>query len=336
MTDPLRSFRQRSFRQTAAPFVGVEHRQGDAWVALDRPPRNGINPTLAHSLQRVMRTLLDDDHVKAIVLTGSSNCFAAGADLAFFLRQLKSGDLARIEQFSAQLHQLCDTIACSAKPVLAAIRGPALGAGLELSLPCVRIIASRTATLGLPETGLGICPGSGGTQRVPRRIGRGLAKWLIYTGHLLSAADALQLGLIDACVPDRELESAVGAEIDQLVGGRPSPRAAVAPATAYRILDETFTRCSLSELLECSHRETMSSDWDVRTRRAVAKLKTRSATALMLAERLIDGGRDLPMAAALQLEVDAQREMFLNRDTLPRLQAAVPTAAEIKDPGRDR
>lgn len=326
-------------RETS-PFLAVEHRTGNAWVAIRRAPQNAINPPLASLVHRAIQTSLDDDRVRAIVLAGSDRCFAAGADLMFFLRQLRSCELDRIERFSAQLHQLCNSLEASTKPVVAAIRGPALGAGLELALPCVKIFASRSATLGFPETGLGICPGSGGTQRLPRRIGYGFAKWLIYSGHLLSGNDALQVGLIDACVPDQALDDAVGAAIQQLLDpssqrlpeqNSRAPLKPAAPPEAYRLLAETFEQYSVRELLEFTTNESMPSNWDRRTRRAVTKLKKRSVNALLIAERLIDGGRDLLLPQALQLEIDAQREMFLHEDTLPRLQAAMPLDAKIKD-----
>lgn len=304
----------------AMPFVSVELREDQAWVALDRPPRNSINPVLANSLQRALLAARDDDQVEAIVLTGSDTCFAAGADIPFFVRQLKAGELDRIERFSAQLHQVCNSLADLGKPVVAVVHGSALGAGLELALACGRVIASRNATLGLPETGLGICPGSGGTQRVPRRIGVGLAKWLIYSGHLLSGHDAAELGLIDVCVHDRDLKAAILGQIQELAGDNALPPARPATPASYQSLEKTFDRYTVSQLLDPSRPQSLLSTEDARCRRAVERLRTRSANALMLAERLIDQGGDLPLGEALMLEIAAQREMFLHDDVLPRLQ----------------
>lgn len=303
--------------------MATEIRQGIAWVVLTRPPHNAINPALVHSLQRVLLASLGDDQVKGIVLTGSGKGFAAGADLAFFVRQVSTGQLDRIEQFSGHLHQLCNTIAASEKPVIAAIRGTALGAGLELALSCGRIIASRTATLGLPETGLGICPGSGGTQRTPRRIGVGLAKWLIYTGHLLSANDALKLGLVDGCVADEDLESAAMAQMENWAAERDSSGASIALPDAYRSLEQVFAGHSVQTLLELARQGAFPDHWETRTRRAVLKLATRSAHALLMAQRLIDQGQTLALADALKLEIAAQREMFLHDDARQGLQSAI-------------
>src|SRR5205807_9943474 len=111
---------------------------------------------------------------------------------------IESGDVARVEKLTGDLQALLLTIENCPKPVVARVHGLALGGGVELALACDYIVATPTATLGFPETGIGIFPGLGGTQRTARRIGPGLTKWLVFTGQIITAAEALAIGLIDA------------------------------------------------------------------------------------------------------------------------------------------
>jgi methylglutaconyl-CoA hydratase len=171
-----------------------------AIITLNRPERS-------HALSREMLALLgslvqraaDDPDVRAIVLTGSGNrVFCAGADLKE--RGGMSDDEVRAMLSSYRTE--FGTIDRSPKPVLAAINGAALGGGLELALACDLRIAAPHAVLGLPETGLGIIPGAGGTQRLPRIIGEGRAKELVLLGRRLRAEEALAIGLVSRVSPE--------------------------------------------------------------------------------------------------------------------------------------
>ncbi len=296
---------------TPRPFINVRHRPAATWVSLDRPPNNAINPAVAHSLMATLSDLASDERIHAIVLTGSGKGDVAGADLPFFARQVEMRDFKRIEQFSAQLHSLCNFIANSPKLIVAAVCGNTLGAGLELALSCHALFVKQTTTLGLPETGLGICPGSGGTQRLPRRIDPGLAKWMIYCGVMLSGKDAVRLGIADQCLVDDDFETMVEEQLDGLRSchsDRPSP------PEEYRALAQVFTQHKIADLLDFAAASSMPSEWDGRTRRAVKSLVKRSRSALSLAERLIDRGSKLPLHEALALEITAQQEMFETAD----------------------
>lgn len=175
---------------TSSPLVDVQIADGIARLNVNRPQAmNALNPAVVFQLHQAFRQAIAAEEVRGVALGGVGKAFVGGADVGFFLRNLAAGDIDRIVQFTVAGHALLDEIDISAKPVVACVHGLAVGGGLELALACDRILVGPGATLGLPETGLGIYPGLGGTQRLPRRIGAGLAKWLIYTGKTLSAAE---------------------------------------------------------------------------------------------------------------------------------------------------
>ncbi|HMJ15221.1 MAG TPA: enoyl-CoA hydratase-related protein [Polyangiaceae bacterium] len=175
--------------------VRVERRERIAVVTLTREARaNALSRELVLALGRVGRELKADDTLCAVVLTGSGQkAFCAGADLKE--RQGMSAESVRgqLQLYESELHWLRR----SPVPTVAAINGVALGGGLELALLCDLRVAAEHAVLGLPETGLGIIPGSGGTQLLPRLIGEARAKELILRGSRVSAPEALALGLVN-------------------------------------------------------------------------------------------------------------------------------------------
>ncbi|HEY2837566.1 MAG TPA: enoyl-CoA hydratase/isomerase family protein, partial [Pirellulales bacterium] len=131
------------------------------------------------ALRNGFEALAADPGVERIVLCGRRERFVSGVDVSFFIQSLTTGQVDRIISFTYSAHSILNIIARCPKPVVAWIDGPAFGAGLELALACHRIVAGPKARFCLPETGLGIYPGMGGTQRLPRKIGVGLAKWMI-------------------------------------------------------------------------------------------------------------------------------------------------------------
>src|SRR6185295_4372824 len=145
-----------------------------------------------------------DPSAKGIVFAGAGRSFIAGADIRFFIRNIESGEVGRIEKLTEDLQALLRAIQDCPKSVVARIHGLALGGGVEFALACDYIVATPNAAMGFPETGIGIYPGLGGTQRTTRRIGTGLTKWLLFTGHIISAEEALAIGLIDAVAPREE------------------------------------------------------------------------------------------------------------------------------------
>ena len=168
-----------------------------ATVTINRPDKlNALNDDVMRELGELFDELASRSDVGAVVLTGSGRAFVAGADIGG-LAAAKTGEL---ERFSRAGQATFRRIERFPKPVIAAVNGFALGGGFELALACHVRIASDAAKFGLPEVKLGLIPGYGGTQRLPRLVGRGRALQLILTAEMIDAAEALRIGVVNAVV----------------------------------------------------------------------------------------------------------------------------------------
>jgi enoyl-CoA hydratase/carnithine racemase len=188
-------------------FVRVEIEQAIATIRLDRPPMNALNAQVTLELAQAAAQVSGDDEIRAVVIYGGEKVFAAGADI----KEMAQASYADISVTSKRLQDSLTAIAKIGKPVVAAITGYALGGGLELALCADFRVLGESAKVGQPEILLGVIPGAGGTQRLPRLIGPARAKDLVFTGRFADAAEALAIGLADLVVPDAEvLQAAVG------------------------------------------------------------------------------------------------------------------------------
>jgi enoyl-CoA hydratase/carnithine racemase len=204
-------------------FLHVEREGAVATIRLDRPPANAFARPLSLELSEAARSLAGDAGIRAIVVWGGERLFAAGADI----RSMVDYGPAQIRPDVGALEQACRDVEAIPVPVVAAIEGFALGGGLEVALACDLRIAGETAKLGLPEIGLGIIPGAGGTQRLPRVIGLGRARELILTGRQVAADEALAIGLVNRVVPAGE---AYATALEQARGFADGPTLAHAAA----------------------------------------------------------------------------------------------------------
>jgi enoyl-CoA hydratase len=171
-----------------------------AVITVNRPEAlNALNDELMYELTLAIGLAEADFNVRALIITGTDRAFIAGADIAN-LQNLSDVYMGREAALNGQ--ELMNTIASLPFPTIAAINGFALGGGLELALACDLRVASKTARLGLPEVGLGLIPGYGGTQRLPRLIGLGRAMDLILTGRHVNAEEAMHLGLVNRVAED--------------------------------------------------------------------------------------------------------------------------------------
>lgn len=173
-----------------------------ARITLHNPPANVLNLSVLKELELVLKEVEEDEYVRVVIVTGTGRFFCAGADMneLAHLTTVHSGS-----EFAIRGQALFSHIERSDKPVLAAINGTCVGGGLELALACHIRIAAAGALLGLPEIKLGLIPGFGGTQRLPRVVGASKAAEMILTGESLPAEEALRIGLVSRVVPPHEL-----------------------------------------------------------------------------------------------------------------------------------
>lgn len=173
-----------------------------ARITLHNPPANVLNLSVLKELQLVLNEVEEDECVRVVIVTGFGRFFCAGADINE-LAHLNSAHGG--SEFSARGQALLSRIERSGKPVIAAINGTCVGGGLELALACHIRLATAGAMMGLPEIKLGLIPGFGGTQRLPRIVGPSKAAEMILTGESLTAEEALRVGLVSRVVPPHEL-----------------------------------------------------------------------------------------------------------------------------------
>ncbi|OFZ92215.1 MAG: enoyl-CoA hydratase [Betaproteobacteria bacterium RIFCSPLOWO2_12_FULL_62_58] len=175
--------------------------EGVGLIRINRPEaRNALNMEVRKLIAKHLTEMGEDDAIRCIVLTGNDKSFAAGADIK------EMAGAGTIEMLARGTHKLWRTIAACPKPVIAAVNGFALGGGCELAMTCDIIVAGESAKFGQPEVKIGIIPGGGGTQRLPRAVGKYKAMRYVLTGDLFSAKEAFDMGLVSELVPDAEVE----------------------------------------------------------------------------------------------------------------------------------
>ncbi len=186
----------------ARQYVKIAVEDRVATLTIDHPPVNAFNPQVIQELSDVVDELNADDEVKVVVITGAGQiAFVAGADITEFDRMLRERDLLAGEAFLRKGQETFSKIEDSTKPYIAAINAVCLGGGLELAMACHLRIAGDRARLGQPEINLGIIPGWGGTQRLPRIMGPAQAAQMILTGNPITAQEAAKMGLVNKVVP---------------------------------------------------------------------------------------------------------------------------------------
>lgn len=316
-----------------APFplrlVRSEMTDGIATLTFNRPDAlNALNPEAVAQFSVLLEEALADPSVRGIVIAGAGKAFVAGADIRFFVRNIEEGRFSRIVDFAEQGQRLLRRIETCPVPVIARLDGLALGGGAELALACDQIVATEKGSLGFPETGIGIYPGLGGTQRTSRRIGIPLTRWLVLTGQTVDAALGKRLGLIDRVVPHQELRMA----IEQAVAQGKTSAARQGPARSD--VPEAVTadpRLALAHrFFEAKRIDYFGSGEPAPEFADIArKIRRKAPLAVTVADELILQGGKKSLEEGLRLEMSRMDEIFRTRDALEGLSTLGRSAPEF-------
>ncbi|MBW1782614.1 MAG: enoyl-CoA hydratase/isomerase family protein [Deltaproteobacteria bacterium] len=297
-------------------YVKYVRDNGLGRVILSRPDAmNALNETVVKHLDDAFQEAASDTQTRAIILEGAGKAFVAGADIGFFVDCIKKNRLEDNYKFTEYGQSVLNRIDDSEKLVVAKMDGLALGGGLELALAADVIAATPKAVMGFPETGIGIYPGLGGTQRTSRYIGKELAKYLIFTGRLIPAEAALSIGLVDYVFAPNEIEDKIRTLIAE---GKMVPK----KGRKDEDLSEEFQR--LKALFADANIEAwfagkyLEND-DPLTAKTAKIIAGKAPLALKLADQIIDEGYALPVAEGARKELAHLNEIFSTQDALTGL-----------------
>jgi enoyl-CoA hydratase/3-hydroxyacyl-CoA dehydrogenase len=278
---------------------------------------NALNKTVVRQLDEAFIEAESDPEAKAIIIDGAGKAFVAGADIGFFIKCITQNRLDDNYAFTEYGQDVLNRIDVSKKLVIAKMAGLALGGGLELALSADVIVATPKAVMGFPETGIGIYPGLGGTQRTSRILGKELAKYLIFTGRLLSAEEALSVGLVDYLFTPGEIDE----EIRTLLAeGKLVPRKGKESKDLpdeWRQIRSLFSEENIEGWLTGKFQQ---SD-DPIAAKAAKMIGRKAPIALRLANQIIDDGYELPLTEAVKEELAHLEEIFSTADALTGLKS---------------
>lgn len=195
----------------------LELRGPAAVITLDNPPVNALHPSVSDEILRAIGQVAAQPAVRGVVITGRGRHFVAGGDIGFF----PALDARSAEAYALGIQHMQSALQALDRPVIAAVNGHALGGGCELMMACDIRIADEHASFGQPEVRLGLMPGAGGTQALPRLVPVGRAKRLLFTGRAIPAAEALAIGLVDEVVPPGQCLAAALALVDEIAANAP-------------------------------------------------------------------------------------------------------------------
>ena len=291
-------------------LVSYEKKGDVATLSINRPDAmNAINADVVGQLSCRFEEAEADASVKTVVIAGKGKGFIAGADIRFFVKNIEKDDIPAIYNFTKQGQDLINRFGASKKIVVAKLDGLSLGGGCEIAMACDWIVASEKGTLAFPETGIGIYPGLGGTQRVSRRIGLPLARWLVLTGAGVDAKTAAAIGLVDEVCAHEDLDAAV-----LRVAAKGKPNRDLVPQVdapaGFENLNAIFADNDLTALRALDH-EAQAGKGE---QRAVKSLGFKAPIALEMADRFMTEGAKGPLAAGLAMELDGLDTIFRTKD----------------------
>ncbi len=293
-----------------------EVKNGTGFIIISRPERmNALDYDIFKELNESIDELLENKDVQKIVIEGEGKAFVAGADIKFFIENIEKKDFDRIVEFTKFGHNVLKKIENSEKPFICKLTGFALGGGAELALSCKSIVAVKSAYLAFPETGIGIYPGLGGTQRLPRIIGKELAKYFIFTGFPIDAELGKKLGIIEEVIDIKKMDEWVNVKKefdDKYKRKKEIPE-------ELKIIEKQFSDENIPSLLKGE-----VIDEENKLLQKVKKvILSKAPIALKIANELIDKGLSFSLEEGLELELSYLEKIFKTEDAYEGLKSVL-------------
>lgn len=299
-------------------YVDLDIKDNIARILINRPEAmNAINEEVIQQLDKQFTIANNNPDVKAIVLEGAGRSFIAGADVQYFIKKIEEDKIEDICKFTGYGHTVLNKIDTADKLVIAKIDGLALGGGAEIALTADTIIASEKGSIGFPETGIGIYPGLGGTQRTTQYIGKELAKYMIFTGKILDAKKAASIGLVEYVVPSDEIDSKISELIRSGKTLRKSMERKVELPDYFEKIKNYFSDANIQWMLSGE------GELNELGKKISKTISYKAPIAIKLANQIIDEGSHLNLNEGLELELSHLLEIFSTEDALEGLNSVV-------------
>jgi enoyl-CoA hydratase/3-hydroxyacyl-CoA dehydrogenase len=300
--------------------------KGDvAWLTINRPEAmNALNEGVFTQLDAKFSEAEQDPAVKAIVIQGAGKAFVAGADIRYFVKNIKADKIQDIADFTRAGHETLLKIENSAKLTICLLDGLSLGGGSELALACQAIVATPAGSMAFPETGIGIFPGLGGMLRFAKHTSPALAKYYTFTGAPIKAVDAQALGIITRLVQPAEIEAAMAELVSQGKPDKYRARDIPAPFSDYAAM---CAAGNVDKLLAGQAPEGVDTALAAKTAKVVG---FKAPIALKMANEIIDAQADQSIADGVETELGRLTEIFSTNDALEGLSSAGRKRPEFK------
>jgi enoyl-CoA hydratase/3-hydroxyacyl-CoA dehydrogenase len=299
-------------------YVDLSIKDNIAKILINRPEAlNAINETVIQQIDKQFTKANNDPNVKAIVLEGAGKAFIAGADIQYFIKKIKENKIQDICKFTRNGHNVINKIDKSEKIIITKLDGLALGGGAEIALSTDTIIATDKGSIGFPETGIGIYPGLGGTQRTTQYIGKELAKYLIFTGKILDAKTAKSIGLIEYIAPPDEIDEKISELIKSGKIIKKTMKGEIILPDYFQKIKNYFSDKNIKNLLSGK------GDLNNLGQKISKTISYKAPLAIELANKIIDEGSQINLSEGLEIELSHLGEIFSTQDALEGLNSVV-------------
>ncbi len=299
-------------------YIDLEIKGNIAKIVFNRPEAmNAINEDVISQLDKRFSEADANPKIKAIILEGVGKAFIAGADIQYFINKIKEDKIDDIYKFTKYGHSVLNKIDTSEKIVIAKLHGLALGGGAEIALSADCIFANEKGSLGFPETGIGIYPGLGGTQRTTKYIGKELAKYLIFTGKILDAKTAKSIGLVEYVLPPDKIDIKISEFVNSgKILTKPMKKKIEFPEK-FKKLKDYFSDSNIMSILVGDEKLNEMGQKLAKT------ISYKAPIAIKLANKIIDEGSQLNLKEGLKLELSYLKEIFSTQDALEGLNSVI-------------